>query len=90
MVSTLLASKEMRAGVDRQAPISSRPNHSTTSTNSRLLSHDRNRARLDMVARSTTHTVSAMGFVRRPSGNGLVEGDEIIAPKLSDLNRLRM
>ena len=45
---------------------------------------------MDAVALSTTHYASPMGFVRRPSGNGLVEGDEIIAPKLLDLNRLRM
>ena len=73
MDSTLLESREMRAGVGQQAPISSRLYNTRQRVRHGGLKSPRNPERSGSIRQYDSH-IRMMGFVRRPTGNGLVVG----------------
>jgi len=75
MDSTLLESREMRAGVGQQAPISSRLYNTRQRVRHGGLKSPRNPERSGSIRQYDSH-IRMMGFVRRPTGNGLVVGGE--------------
>jgi len=80
MNSTPTEEQEMRAGDGRLAPLSMRPLAGChTRTTRCLIRSDRNRERCESIPQYDLYT-RAMGFVRRPTGNGLVEGAGNRAP----------
>ena len=81
MDSTLTEKREMRAGVGRMAPLSIRLRSTRQRVQTRGLTAaigTRLAPRLD--GSTTRSRGNVMWFVRRPSGNGLVEGVGNVAP----------
>jgi len=73
MDSTLTGSREMRAGVGRLAPLSSRLHDTRLRVQNGGLKSPRNPERRGSIRQYDSH-IRMMGFVRRPTGNGLVVG----------------
>lgn len=89
MDSTPTEKREMRVGVDRMAPSTIRSLFKGQASEARgLVRRDRNRARVQAVARSTTRTADRTGLRRCALSSAVVEGVVHQRPWLPVLNRI--